>query len=328
MKKFVLMGMPVLAVLFAAGWAFTSPEAPQHRDRGAIEEVFALAGNGYRIGVVLSGINPHLRDDLKIQSGILVEEVLSDSPAQKAGMKDGDIILKMDGKEIETEQDIRKILRGMEDSREVTMEILRDGKPLTLTVTPEKKDLRIVRSMGGNYIGVELQELNSDLASYFGTQPGSGVLVARVEEDSPANKAGLKSGDVITEFNGTKVTSAKDLRSAIDDVQQGQTASMTVLRHNKVQQLSVKPEQRAFPQIEQLRELNLPELESLKELRDLPEMPDVRDSMKQLKDEMHRLKIELKDLHLNKEEVQELREEIRKEMENVRKQLEEIRKSD
>jgi serine protease Do len=171
--------------------------------------------------------------------------------------------------------------------------------------------------MRGNYLGVDLQEMNPDLASYFGTDPKSGVLVTRIEDDSPAEKAGLRSGDVITGFNGKKVASPNDLRDALDDLKDGQEAKLTVLRHGKQQQIVAHPEKRSMSDLPALRELrNLPEMGELREqLRDLPDRPEVRESMRELREQLDSLK-------------DQINRDLKPEIERLKKDLEALKKSD
>jgi S1-C subfamily serine protease len=224
---------------------------------------------------------------LKADSGVVIEDVLPDSAAEKAGLKDGDVIVSIDGNKVESERDIRRTLRDLENPKPLAIGILRDGKPLNISVTPEKREMSMFAHLGGNYIGVDLQELDADLAKYFQTEPGSGVLVARVEPNSPADKGGLKSGDVITQLNGKQVTTDEDLRAILNDAKEGENVSLTVLRHGKVQNVTVKPEKRSF---------DFPKLQELRELRELPERPEFRQSMQELRREMEKLKDEMKQL--------------------------------
>jgi C-terminal processing protease CtpA/Prc len=291
-----------------------------------MDEVFALAGSGYRLGVVLSEISPHLRDDLKIKSGVMVESVIPDSAAEKAGLKEGDIILKLDGKEVDSQSDIRRSLRDLKDPKPVTVDVLRDGKPVQITITPEKRKMELMGAFGQRtYLGVDLQELDADLSGYFQTKPGSGVLVTRVEPDSPALQAGLKSGDIITEFNGKKITSADDLQYAMDDVEEGSSVNVSVLRHGKEQKMIVKPEKQEMRHFRDLKEMQLPKLQGLSEL---PDTPEFRNSLDGLKEEMENMKKEMDDLHLQKEDMQKLKEEIEREMSKFREEMKSIRKSD
>ena len=299
MKKISLILIAGLVVVLGATWAYTNPDPPSRPERRAMERVFALAGGGYRLGVVLSEINPHLRDELKVDGGVLVDEVISESPAEKAGLKDGDIIVKMNGQKVESERDIRKLLGDLDTAKPIPLDILRDGKTLQLNVTPEKREHTLLGNFGGNYIGVDLQEMDADLARYFQASPDSGILVARVEPDSPAEKGGLKSGDVITELNGQKIKTQKDLRKGLDDVKEGENASLTILRQGKSQKITVQPENRQFhiPNLESLGELReLKNLEGLRELRNLPERPEFRESMRELRREMETLRKEMDEL--------------------------------
>jgi C-terminal processing protease CtpA/Prc len=312
MRRFWLI-LPVIVVALGATWAYTSADGPDRTEHGAMEEVFALAGQGYRLGVVLSELSPQQRDDLNIDSGVEIREVLSDSPAEKAGLKEGDILIRIDGKEVESDRDVRRALRNLDDRKEMKLEILRDGKPSEIRVTPEKREFEMFRNFGGIYIGVSLQELDADLAAYFQTEPGAGMLITRVEKNSPAEKAGLKSGDVITEFEGKKIDSQRDLRDALNEVEEEKSAKVTVLRHGKSQTFTVTPEKMQFemPRIGNMRELkelgelrelrNLPEL---RELRNLPNNPEFRESMEDLKQEMEKIKRQMEDL---KQDLEKLR---------------------
>jgi C-terminal processing protease CtpA/Prc len=298
-KNFWLIILSIAILGFGASRAFTNPDPPSRPERNAFAQAFAFAGDGYRLGVVLSEIKPHMKDDLKVDSGVVIKEVMPDSPAAKAGLKDGDIIVSIDGVKVESERDIRKTLRDLDNPNALAVEFLRDGKPLNISVTPEKRDMSMFAQLGGNYIGVDLQELDADLAKYFQTQPGAGVLVARVEPNSPAEKGGLKSGDVITQLNGKPVTRDEHLRAALNDAKEGENVSLTILRHGKVQNVTVKPEKRAFdfPKLQELGEIGeLGQLGALRELRELPKTPEFRESMQDLRREMQKLKDEMKEL--------------------------------
>jgi membrane-associated protease RseP (regulator of RpoE activity) len=317
MKRFWLIVLPVVAISLFASLAYTKPQPD--REQHALDAVLAGPG-GYRLGVVLSEISPHLRDDLKIDSGVMIEEVMPDSPAKKAGIQDGDIILKIDGKPVESASDIRQALRSMDSAKAVQLDILRDGKPVNVSVTPEKRDFPRMRFAMGNYLGVDLQELDADLASYFQTKPGSGVLITRVEADSPAEKAGLKSGDIVTEFNGRKVTTSEQLRDALSDIKEGSSVSMTILRHGKEQKLNVTPEQ--IQRHSMIREMVLPKVE---ELRNLQNSPEFRESMENLRQDMEKLKSQLK---LRDEDLRKMKEDVQTEMQKFRDELKQYRKSD
>jgi S1-C subfamily serine protease len=307
MKKFLLILIPILAIFVLAGVALTQSDSDEdsNSDRPHRSHSWIFPGSGMRLGVILSE---------RGENGARIREVLPDSPAAKAGLREDDVIISIDGKKVDDPADVRDFLQDMDESKKVDIEVLRDGKQLKLSATPETHPMRMItrQIMRGNYLGVDLQEMNSDLASYFGTDAKSGVLVTRVERNSPAEKAGLRSGDVVTQFNGKKVSSADDLREALDDLEEGQDAKLTVLRHGKQQQIVAHPEKRSMSDLPGFREFrNLPEMGELREqLRDLPDRPEVRESMRDLREQLDDLKTQIdRDL---KPEIEKLKRELEK----------------
>jgi len=297
MKKALFILLPVLVLAFLAGWALTE------QDRDIVvkipEKVRTFSVGGYRLGVVLS-------EESSDGKGVEVKEVFEESPAEKAGIKEGDILVKIDGEKISSANDVRRYLRKLEEDKEVSIDLLRDGKEITVQATPDKRTtMKLARAFGRNYLGVDLQELNPDLAGYFQTDAKTGVLVTRVEKDSPAEKAGLKAGDIITSFNGKKTTTPDDLRDELRELEEGDAAKLTVLRHGKEQQITAQPEKRTFP--------NMEELPEIPHLRELQEMPDFHLDMEGMKQQLEDLK-------------EEMEKNLKPEMEKLKKELEKMKK--
>jgi serine protease Do len=92
------------------------------------------------------------------------------------------------------------------------------------------------------YLGVGIQPVTTELARQFGVQPGKGVVVTQVFPDSPAAKGGLKSGDVVTQFDGTPITSAQELQQLVEKTGPGTSHKLTIVRDGKTQSLSFAPE--------------------------------------------------------------------------------------
>ena len=312
MKKVFFFGLPVLAVLLIGGFVYSqsgpeSPTTPMHKPHWE-----SFPRSGFRLGIVLS-------DDNGDAKGVAIDKILPDSPADEAGLKVGDILVRIDGQKIQTSRDVREMLRNLDSAKDLQVEALRNGQPLTLTVTPEKRDFSAFRMMmSGRRLGVNLQNLDPDLAAYFQVNPNEGVLVTRIEPDSPAQKAGIHSGDIITHINGIKVNSSEDVAKMISegDVE---TVELTILRHGTQQKIIAKPEKRGeffdhrsmMPEMRELpRMMNSPEfkseIEDLKnELRDLKdefqgyqkeELDRMRDEIQnQIKDQLEKLRTELKE---------------------------------
>jgi S1-C subfamily serine protease len=278
MNKKLFMGAALLAVILTAGFGSTKPADTPSPLTDEMQQMIMPEG-GFRVGLVLS--------DSEEGSGVLVERVVPNSPADKAGIKKGDRIQKIDGVEVSTPRDIRTFFRDLEDSKVVSFELIRDGKPMNINVTPEKRTRPWLRGIGiRRQLGVQLQELDSDLAAYFNVDPNAGVLVARVEEDSAAAKAGMRSGDVITHIDGRKIQSAEDIRDAISELKEDQSVEITVLRHGDEKKFTVQPLTASFPEMHHM-------------LRDLPDMldrPEFKRGMDELKKEMEDLKKEMEQL--------------------------------
>jgi len=93
------------------------------------------------------------------------------------------------------------------------------------------------------YIGVYLDELNRELSEYFGVKEGRGILVARITKDSPAEKAGLKVGDVIIKADGIRTERARDLNGVIQDKEKGEKIKIEFLRDKKARSVEVEIEE-------------------------------------------------------------------------------------
>ncbi len=308
MKKTLLIGFPALLVMLLVGQGFSSEE--RNRIRIVNQDLPMMSPGNVRLGIVVSEISPHLRQALKIDSGVLVEEVLDESPAQEAGIHEGDIILKVAGDTVNSQKDVRQSLQSLRDNEVVEVQILRDGEPLTVQVKPEKNEIREVIRLGGrNYIGVQLQELDTDLAAYFKVDPKAGVLVTGVEPDSPAAVAGIRSGDVLTHFNGNKIDSPDEVREDVGELKDGETAEITLVRQGIEKKVTVKPENRPFHG------------EFMKHLPDMmafTESPEFQEQMENLQSEMEEVK---RDLQLRQQDIEELKAKIQKELESLKEEL-------
>jgi hypothetical protein len=100
-------------------------------------------------------------------------------------------------------------------------------------------DVQMFNWNGGGYIGVQLSELTKQLAEYFGLADGDGVLITEVEENSPAKKAGLRAGDIITEIDGEKVSSYGEVKEMVSKSDEGDKLSFTVVRNKSEQKIEV-----------------------------------------------------------------------------------------
>ncbi len=196
---------------------------------------------GY-IGLVPQDINEDLAKALKLSSteGVLVGDVDRAGPADKGGIRRGDVIVEFDGKKIENSTQLRNMAAQTEPGTPVKIGLLRDGKKLEVTVTLGE---RPKESRGGQTpqepqaeaqtsqkLGLSVQTLTPDIAEQLGYQKDSGVIVIDVFSGSPAEAAGLQRGDLIKEVNRKEVRTVQDFEEDIKNLKSGDVAALLVRR--------------------------------------------------------------------------------------------------
>lgn len=176
-----------------------------------------------RLGVYIQDLTKDLADSFGLDSskGILVAQVVEGSPAQDAGLQQGDVILQLNGDPVEKVAKFRNQIALTNPGTEVTLTVLRDGKEKQIKVTIGKLETtdsgQPVQLGDLPDLGLSLQKLTPDLAEKFGYQDSSGVLVTAVEPDSLADRAGIERGNLIEEVNRKTVTTPKEVDQLIKD---------------------------------------------------------------------------------------------------------------
>jgi S1-C subfamily serine protease len=222
------------------------------------------------LGVRVQSIDGGLAEALnrKDGEGVLIGQVTDDSPAAKAGLAKGDIIVRIGTDDVSSPSDVRRVVRNHEAGDKVEVRYLRDGKThdalVELSKAPRDDRMRHVRELRfqkeRGYLGVVTQPLSGDLGTFFGVKDGEGALVSEVVKDSPAAKLGLKPGDVIVQVNGTKTEDPGELSRAVRDISEETSVEVVWIRDKK--------EKRGQAAIE-LRESSFGGLPVLGDLREL-----------------------------------------------------------
>jgi membrane-associated protease RseP (regulator of RpoE activity) len=273
------------------------------------------------LGVTLQSLNDGLRDGMGYDGeGVLVSRVLQGSPADRAGLRKGDVIVSLNGRSAESPEQLTRLVRDARVGQTVALVVVRDGDRRALSARlasrPEDADLpddegnriqihedhgdmdqgdldhhdmddhgdkdrddhdmddskdfqhpkdledlkekgfgdmgrfpmdggrSFTMNMGRGRLGVRTEDLSADLAPYFEAPGGSGALVMEVLKDTPAERAGLKAGDVIVRFGDQRISGADDLIRSVREAPAGRV-SLTVLRHGS--RRTLEPELEAAP---------------------------------------------------------------------------------
>lgn len=201
-----------------------------------------LIEKGYVVRAWL-GIAMRNVDDLVAQrygmdhpTGVIVEKVMEDSPAEKAGLKPLDIILKIDGKEMNSSNEVQNAIALRKPGEIVTLSILRDGKPMKVQVklgqreTGKAKETEISTEEMPK-LGITVKNLTPELkAQYEAYEDAEGVLVTAVEPNSAGYDAGIRKGDLITQIEDIRITSVSEYKKAIRSFPKGKVIIFHVRR--------------------------------------------------------------------------------------------------
>ncbi|MFH1373287.1 MAG: PDZ domain-containing protein [bacterium] len=303
------------------------------------------------LGVYTQTVDRNLAsdNDLSVKNGAFVNGIVEDSPAEKAGLREDDIIIGFNGSKIRDSDDLIEAITDAYPGDDVTFQIIRDNDKMELKVTlgkkparsfkklkwhsktPDDKDFFIYRSGTKEhpYIGVQLSDLSQQLGDFFGADKGRGALITEIIEGSPSEEAGLKAGDVIVAVDDERIFDSENVQKAILEREAGDKVKLTVLRDRKKTELTVEVGESDdltttlkhnidfdfdIPDID----IDLPDLSRLRHIpKSVPALRYYIDSddnvhlKKEIKDD---LKIELKQLKKElkalSKEIQEIREKL------------------
>lgn len=211
---------------------------PQLRGKGKVTR-------GY-LGVLIQKVTPEIAESLGMDRarGALVANVSKDGPAEKAGVKVGDVIIEFDGKEVKDSGELPIIVARTPVDRRVRMKVLRDKKEVQLSVNVgELKDEEIVASAPEKgELGMTVQRLTPQIAESLGLEKTEGVVVSAVDPGSAADEAGIRRGDVILEVDRKPIRSLEEYKSALSGIRKGKGVLLLVRRGESTLFLALKPQ--------------------------------------------------------------------------------------
>jgi serine protease Do len=197
------------------------------------------------MGIAIQNITEELGKQFGVEagSGVLVGQVFKDDPADKAGIKIGDIITKFDGQPVNDPSQLSRLAAATLPEKKVGVEIIRDGKVKKLSIVMGKqKEENPVQEVKTDIYGMEIQELTPALANKLGlAEDGAGVLVSKVEPGGPASQAGIKTGDLIVEVNRQKVSNLDEYNNLISALKPGESIMVLRTRDNNSLYVVITP---------------------------------------------------------------------------------------
>jgi serine protease Do len=198
------------------------------------------------LGVNIQNMTPELAKsfNMKNEEGVLIAQVESDSPASKAGLRSGDIVLEYNGKEIKNPEDLSIAVADTKVGSPAKLKVMRDGKTLYLdaSVGARPAEQAEASKPGENSehakLGVTVENIDSSIARQLKLSPATGVVVTEVQPGSPAEEGNVQTGDVIREINHKPIKNAADMQAEIRNLKKGSTVLLTVVRQGRTQYLA------------------------------------------------------------------------------------------
>lgn len=362
MRRLVLTSIALLPLLLsfsqatpAQNWSVDQPGQPW---------VFSSEDNNNMsyLGVDIADVTPERLSTLRLkdEKGVEVTMVDQDAPAGKAGIKEHDVILSMNGTAVESKAQLQRMIHETPPGRVVTLGLSREGQPITIKVQLADKhkemnswkpdihvnvpdihmpdidipSVNMVVVTSSARSGLMVENITPQLGEYFGVKNGNGVLVRAVEKGSRAEKAGFRAGDVIVKVNDQPVHDTSDFQHAVRS-RNGDSLSVGIMRDRKEQNLNLSlPDRRdsgdllweqtldGEQQIQAQSALEYTKLQDyLAKLR--PEMELAAENSRKAGEELR--KEMCKEQRELRRQTEKQREQVRKDLENLRHQMQRMR---
>jgi serine protease Do len=243
-------------------------------ETGDINVVIGDDGSSW-LGVETHEVTADKAKELKLSAerGVVLGKIVPDSPAAKAGLKENDVVTEINGQRVEGAAQFRRMIHEIPAGRTIQLTVWRDGRTQTINATLGKSEqgrhaMKMMTPTPGTFafrmpempeipsmewngtmllggqprLGIDAEEISGQLGAFFGAPDGEGILVRDVASGSPAEKAGVKAGDVITSLNGERIRTVGELREKLsakrDD--KDRTVKLGVLRNKSEISLNVE----------------------------------------------------------------------------------------
>jgi PDZ domain-containing secreted protein len=323
-------------------------------------------GTSAYLGVDIADVTTERLGALKLkdEKGVEVTMVDQDAPAGKAGIKEHDVILTMNGTAIESGAQLRRMIHETPPGRVVTLGVSRDGQPMTMKVQladkhkefafmgPKSKDfnfnipdihvpdidipaMNMVVVTSSARSGLMVENITPQLGEFFGVKNGNGVLVRSVEKGSRAERAGFRAGDLIVKVNDEQVNDTSDFSHAVRS-RSGNSVKVSVMRDKKEQTLTLslpaKKESGSLQEEESYSDAPLMQAQTELELSQLRSdlMAKLQPEFELARESSRRAAEQMRQAFRKEQrefcqQTEKQREQMRKDMERLRKELQQMK---
>src|SRR5467141_224455 len=228
------------------------------------------------LGVETHEVTADKATELKLSAerGVVLGKIVPDSPAAKAGLKENDVVTEINGQRVEGAAQFRRMIHEIPAGRSIQITVWRDGRTQNVSATLGKSEerrhaMKMVAPTPGTFafrmpdipeippmewngnmvfgggqprLGIDAEDVSGQLGAFFGAPDGEGILVRDVNSGSPAEKAGVKAGDVITSLNGERIRSVGELREKLSAKrdEKDRTVKLGVLRNKSEISLAIE----------------------------------------------------------------------------------------
>lgn len=362
MRKIAILSLAVFVAVTLSLTAFAFAEKKTKTIVIEDKKVHKIEEKGAFLGIYMEDLDKKMIKEIDYpkSTGVLITGIVDDSPAEEAGLEKDDVIYTIAGDKVKDSKGLSKLISSKEPGDEVKVVVYRNGRKKTFDLAlGEKKTAYVTIDMenyedmsknayiqtlgnegnvwvtstgnafsvygGRGRMGVQLHELSEDLAPYFKVREGEGVLVLKVIEDSPAEEAGLKAGDVIVKIDDEEIEEIDDIFEAINEVHveveddggeaevevtMDMKVAVTVLRNGKTKVFDVELEEE-FSMHKEYIIKGGPNVKGMKHIE-----------MRAPHKEMY------KAYDMDEEKLEAKMKALEKEMQKLQKKLEEIEKND
>ena len=232
-----VIGINTAIINYAQGIGFA---IPSNMVKSVVDQLISK-GRVVRgwLGVGIQPVTADLASKFNVKEGqgVLINEVFEGDPAANAGIRPGDIIVKLNGKPIDTPQSLSRLIAALDPGKDAKVEIYRDGKSKMVTVRlGEREDEAVTASIPQKkeeLLGLTVEDLTQEMVERFKLGSDKGVLITEVKAGSVAQKEGVKKGDLIKEINRKTIDNSADYKKAIKSAQNGESVLMRIVREKR-----------------------------------------------------------------------------------------------